>query len=668
MQGCRTPVSFGIGSIVRSCALVLLVASLAHAETSSDHWAFKAPVTPPVPAVRDSARIANPIDNFVLAKLEAAGLGPSPQADKRTLIRRATFDLIGLPPTPQEVEAFLADTSADAFAKVVDRLLASPHYGERWGRHWLDVARYADDKGYVFMEERAYPWAYTYRDWVIGSLNADLPYDHFLLQQIAADRLATGPDKSSLAAMGFLTLGRRFLNREPDIIDDRIDVVCRGTMALTVGCARCHDHKFDPIPTADYYSLYAIFKNSPEDRNAPALGAIPNSPATVTYEQEHAKRQAAVDQFIAEERKQLADKGIPSDLPIPQLKHHLDRKAIEDLRKLEKAVAELDVTDLAAPPRAMCLTDSSAPQPQRIFLRGNPDAPGAVVPAEFLKVLSGPDRKPFTQGSGRLELARAIASRDNPLTARVMVNRVWLEHFGAGIVRTPSDFGMRADPPTHPELLDWLAVQFMNDGWSLKKLHRLIMLSSAYRQSSDDNSKAESADPLNFLVWRMNRRRLDFEATRDTLLSAGGDLDDQMFGRSVDLIKAPYSHRRTVYGYVERQNLPALFRNFDFASPDATCPRRFTTTVPQQALYFMNSDFVIEQAKAVMRRPEIVSQTAIAERIGALYRVLFQRSPTADETRLGMDFVTHEPDDPKLNAWEKYAQVLLESNELVFVD
>jgi hypothetical protein len=657
-----------VGSVARICAVVLIGATLTRAETASDHWAFKAPVLPTIPAVRGSGWITNPIDNFVLAKLEAAGLAPAPQADKRTLIRRATFDLIGLPPTPQEVDAFLADNSTDAYSKVVDRLLASPHYGERWGRHWLDVARYADDKGYVFMEERAYPWAYTYRDWVIRSLNADLPYDQFLLQQIAADRLPTGPDKSSLAAMGFLTLGRRFLNLEPDIIDDRIDVVCRGTMALTVGCARCHDHKFDPIPTADYYSLYAIFKNSPEDPNAPVLGAPEQTPALIAYTQEHARRQAVVDQFIEEQRKQLSAKGVPVDLPLPQLKHHFDRKTIEELRKLEKAVAELDATNLAAPPRAMCLTDSPSPQPQRIFLRGNPNSQGAVVPAEFLKVLSGPDRKPFTEGSGRLELARAIASKDNPLTARVMVNRVWLEHFGAGIVRTPSDFGMRSDPPTHPELLDWLAVRFVHDGWSLKKLHRLIMLSSTYRQSSLDNPKAESVDPLNLLVWRMNRRRLDFEATRDSLLFAGGDLDDQMFGRAVDLTTAPYPHRRTVYGYVERQNLPSLFRNFDFASPDATCPRRFTTTVPQQALFFMNSDFVIDQARALLRRPEVASQTATGARIGALYQVLYQRAPTAEEKQLGADFVEHEPNDPKLTAWQKYGQVLLAANEFVFVD
>jgi hypothetical protein len=641
---------------------------LGRAETASDHWAFKAPVLPTIPIVRDAGWITNPIDNFILAKLESAGLAPSPPADKRTLIRRATFDLIGLPPTPQEVDAFVADNSVDAYAKVIDRLLASPHYGERWGRHWLDVARYADDKGYVFMEERAYPWAYTYRDWVIRSLNADLPYDQFLLQQIAADRLVTGPDKSSLAAMGFLTLGRRFLNREPDIIDDRIDVVCRGTMALTVGCARCHDHKFDPIPTADYYSLYAIFKNSPEDPNAPVLGAPEQTAALIAYKQEHAKRQAAVDQLIEEQRKQLSAKGVPFDLPLPQLKQHFDRKTIEELRKLEKSVAELDATNPAAPPRAMCLTDSPSPQPQRIFLRGNPDSQGAVAPAEFLKVLAGPDRKPFTDGSGRLDLARAIASKDNPLTARVMVNRVWLEHFGAGIVRTPSDFGMRSDPPTHPQLLDWLAVQFMNDGWSLKRLHRLIMLSSTYRQSSEDNAKAETADPLNLLVWRMNRRRLDFEATRDALLTAGGDMDDQMFGRAIDLTKAPYSHRRTVYGYVERQNLPSLFRNFDFASPDTTCPRRFTTTVPQQALFFMNSDFVIDQARALMHRPEIASRAAVADRIQSLYRVLFERVPSADELQLGLEFVEHEPDEPKLTAWEKYGQVLLEANEFVFVD
>jgi hypothetical protein len=375
-----------------------------------------------------------------------------------------------------------------------------------------------------------------------------------------------------------------------------------------------------------------------------------------------------LDQFVAEQRKALASQGIADDLPLPKLIPHLDGPAKAQLKRLKKAIAELEATNPAAPPRPMCLTDAANVEPQHIFLRGNPDSQGALVPAEFLKVLSGPNRKPFTQGSGRLELAQAIASKDNPLTARVMVNRVWLEHFGEGIVRTPSDFGMRSDPPTHPELLDWLAVQFMSDGWSLKKLHRLIMLSSTYRQSSDDNPKAELADPQNLLVWRVNRRRLDFEATRDSLLAASGDLDQTMFGRADDITKAPYPHRRTVYGFVERQNLPGVFRNFDFASPDASCPRRFITTVPQQALFFMNSDFAVEQARALIARPEVTSQQMTVDRINTMYRLLFQRQPSAEEQRMGTDFLEHEPGDAKLKAWEKYAQVLLESNEFVFAD
>ncbi len=719
-------------------------------EKARSHWAFQPIREPAVPPVKDKHFVQTPVDNFILAELEAAHLSPSPMADRRTLIRRATFDLIGLPPTPEEVAAFEADNSPEAFAKVVDRLLASPRYGERWGRHWLDVARYADTKGYVFEEDRHYPYAYTYRDYVIRAFNEDLPYNQFIEQQIAADLLPSASDKRTLAALGYLTLGRRFVNNINDIIDDRIDVVCRGMMGLTVGCARCHDHKFDPIPSRDYYSLYGIFASSKEPEEEPLLGmeAPPKAREEylaerkkrveerdkfraekelamaaqlrnqsgdylwVAYEAQRATNKAAVDdmartnkldpemlhrwmagldgwrtnqraifapwfafaelpekdfparakevaaQFSTnkeaaavnpmvarafageppgtmkdvaqrygnlltnidqlwvkalaqtnapppkalpdpaqeELRKVLYASDAPANLPRSEFDRLYDVPTVQKLRELERHIEELDASSPGAPPRAMALVDRADPHDTHIFIRGNSDNPGAEAPREFLEVLSGPDRKPFHQGSGRLELAEAIASRSNPLTARVLVNRVWLHHFGSALVATPSDFGLRSDPPTNPELLDYLAARFMEEGWSIKKLHRLIMLSAMYQQSSDDNAVFAKADPNNRLLWRMNRQRLDFEPMRDTLLAVAGKLDLTAGGHAVDIID-PASTRRTVYGYIDRQNLPNLFRAFDLASPDASSPRRFYTTVPQQALFFMNSPFVINQAK-----------------------------------------------------------------------
>ncbi len=710
----------------------------------------------------------SPIDAFILSRLEDKGLKPAPPADRRTLIRRATFDLIGLPPTPEEVDAFGNDPAPDAFAKVVDRLLNDPRYGERWARHWLDVARYADTKGYVFMEERRYPYAYTYRDYVIRSLNEDKPYDRFLIEQIAADLLPLGDDKRPLAAMGFLTLGRRFLNHIPDIIDDRLDVVCRGTMAVTIGCARCHNHKFDPIPTKDYYSLYAIFNNSPDMKDPPLIGEPEHTPEYEAFQKELVKHQAEIDTFLASKYaelvpplrsagqiadyllstlldriddrafmsglgvnpyvagrwkdylrnaaavhepvfaawreyaaipmaefaaksadvtaklskldathpihplvlKEFADSppaslkevaerygkllashdqkepfadadqealrqilradGAPANVPKADVTHLFKRDSRDHLTKLKKSLEAFNATNPAAPPRAMALEDSKTIQSQHVFVRGNEGNYGDEVKPHFLTCLAGENPAPFTHGSGRLELAQAIASKDNPLTARVMVNRVWLHHFGFGIVRSPSDFGTRSDPPTHPELLDYMAVQFMKDNWSIKSLHRKIMLSNVYRMASDESPEASQQDPLNLLLSHFNRQRIDFEATRDAALFASGRLDTTLYGRSVDLAADPTSTRRTVYAFIDRQNLPGLFRNFDFASPDATCSRRFNTTVPQQALFMMNSPFFVESAKQVLERPGIAATgdttKDVTGKITQLYRLLFQQT------------------------------------------
>jgi hypothetical protein len=773
-------------------------AAVAH-EDPKAHWAFTQPKLSPVPAVKDvSGWARTDVDRFVLAKLEARGLKPADRADKRALVRRVTFDLIGLPPTPEDVEAFVADASPDAYAKLVDRLLSDPRYGERWARHWLDVARYADTKGYVFQEERRYPYAYTYRDYVIRAFNEDKPYDRFLVEQIAADQLDLGTDKKPLAAMGFMTLGRRFLNNIHDIIDDRIDVICRGTMGLTVACARCHDHKFDPIPTKDYYALHGIFASSTEPKDLPLIGEAKGSDA---YEAELAKRQAAVDEYVAKtggeilaqvrtakgladylmatadpakqggeatadlsramvqrfrtsmqqsaqkkdpvfaawrmyaagkgdgfeaKAKQVTEQlakaeasakgdaaaeertkakgpavavnslvrkafagGQPSPTSLAQVAErygellakfdkpdplpNADEEALrlvlrgpesplsmatadlpnlfkrdtrDKLRQLQNKIAEFQATSPEAPPRAMVMADAPNPHNSQVLLRGNPGNPGPPAVRQFLEVASGPDRKPFTNGSGRLEFAQAIASRTNPLTARVFVNRVWAWHFGRGIVATPSDFGVRCDPPTHPELLDFLAVSFMDDGWSIKKLHRRLLLSATYQQGTaegghDDNAPAKAADPENLLLWRQNRRRADFEVMRDSLLAVSGQLDAKVYGRPVDIARAE-ENRRTIYGFIDRQNLPSMFRSFDFAGPDMHAPQRSATTVPQQALFFLNSPFAQRQAKLLLERPDVKGKPDTAAKVTRIYELLYGRAPSADEVELAKAFLASE--------------------------
>ena len=793
-------------------AIVLAAAAISLGADAPTHWAYRKPIQPSLPSVHDAAWVQNSVDAFVLAKLESANLQPAPRADRRTLIRRAYFDLIGLPPTPAQVDAFEHDDSTDAFAKVVDSLLASPHYGERWGRYWLDVARYADTKGYVFEEERRYPYAYTYRDYVIRSFNEDKQYDRFLIEQIAADLLPLGDDKRPLAAMGFLTLGRRFLNHIPDIIDDRMDVVCRGTLGVTIGCARCHNHKFDPIPTKDYYSLYSIFNNSPDAKDLPLIGEAEHTPEYDAFLRQIQDEQGKIDQYIAQQHdaivptfrtaksisdhlmatqnpgaiddrafasglgvnrfmvqrwmaylKQAADQndpvfqawrqyaaipagefavkapavtqsladgrgrlvdplvalalaarppaslkdvadrygsllaavdrvepfaaaidpslwrvmhgeGAPTEVALADVERLFKRDSRDHLRKLRNEIEAIKATNPAAPPRAMALTDSKTIEPQQVFVRGNEGNRGDAVQPHFLSCLSEGEPTPFTHGSGRLEFAQAIASKDNPLTARVMVNRVWLHHFGYGIVRTPSDFGTRGDPPTHPELLDYLAVDFMQHGWSIKHLQRQIMLSSTYQEASDLTEAADRADPQNLLLSHFNRQRLDFEASRDAILCVSGQLDSTVYGHSVDVNAEPFTSRRSVYAFIDRQNLPGTFRSFDFASPDTTCARRFTTTVPQQALFMMNSPFEIAQVRALLRRPDIAPEKDDRQRISDLYRLLFGRLPSSDEMALGVAYVAGEQAshaekrESGLSPWEKYVQVLLESNEFVFVD
>lgn len=642
-------------------------------------WSLVPVKKPVVPTVKAKTWVRNPVDSFVLAKIETTKLQTSKEADKPTLLRRLSYDLTGLPPTAAEMDAFIADKSPTAYEKVVDRLLASPRYGERWARHWLDVARYADTKGYVFEEDRNYPNAYTYRDWVIEAFNKDLPYDQFVIQQLAADRLPevqNGDDKRPLAAMGFLTVGRRFLNNSHDIIDDRIDVTTRGFMGFTVSCARCHDHKFDPIPAQDYYSMYAVFASSLETTTPISEKSIRDPWEQFSRRVEVAEKKLA-DHVLAqikllreknknpEQAKSLSEAAKAAlqtlredQFPAPdKLTTFAAAFPPSEKDQFDKLTGELESVRSSAPKMpefAMAMGDSPQARDGVVFKRGNPGLPGDPAPRRFLAALSSGERESWKSGSGRLELAKSIASKTNPLTARVFVNRVWQHHFGAGLVRTPSDFGFQGEKPTHPELLDYLASWFVENGWSVKKLHRLIVTSATYRQASSVSKIALEVDPENRLLSRVNRRRLDMEQMRDSILLATGRLDlTRVGGKSVEMWTAPFSIRRSVYGFIERQNLPGVFKTFDFASPDTTSPRRFMTTVPQQALFFMNSPFSVEQARFIADRKEFQDAQDDAQRVRLLYRRLFARLPNAAESAAGLAYLKGlgSTIDPPLGEW-----------------
>ena len=521
------------------------------AEKWREHWAFQLPIMPDLSKVPPGEL---PIDYLIKEKLATKDLQLSSAAPPSVIVRRLSFALVGLPPELSDIAAAEAAAISGTFAvwkiEYTDRLLASPHFGERWGRYWLDISRYADTKGYVFTEDREYPDAWRFREWVIKAINDNMPYDEFLKRQLSADRMTGSDDPAQLAAMGYLTLGRRFLNNPHDIIDDRIDVVTRGMLGLTATCARCHDHKFDPIPTADYYSLYGVFASSDEPKNEPST---------------------------------------------------------------------------------LRLVDREKPVEPVIFQRGSPGNRGDQVPRRFLTAISASDAAPFTDGSGRLELANSIANRNNPLTGRVAVNRVWMHLFDRGLVDSPSDFGVRTDPPTNPELLDYLAVSFMDNQWSMRSLIKQIVSSDTWQQSSDRRLDAEAVDPENRLFARMNRTRLDFEAQRDAVLSVSNRLDQTIGGMSVDITQEIQSGRRTIYARIDRQNFPGLFRAFDVASPDAHAAKRFQTTVPQQALFELNSPFIMDHAVQIAKASESVQGDVPTGRIQLLFQTVLRRQPTPNE-------------------------------------
>jgi hypothetical protein len=783
-------------------------------EAARQHWAYQ-PIDRPAPP--KFSGVQSPIDAFLLAKLSEKHLAFAPPADRRTLLRRTYFDLIGLPPTTEEVSAFENDNSPDAFAKIVDRLLASPRYGERWGRHWLDVARYADTKDLVlaYGADAIRPFAYTYRDYVIKAFNDDLPFDQFVQDQLAADLVGPQHPRWRLAALGFLTLGRLFDNNPHDQIDDQIDTTTRGFLALTVACARCHDHKYDAITQADYYGLYGVFASTGRPYDLPLLEQPENVPGGPEFERGLAKARQELEQHIDSEfakltenfrqrigdylvraattdpditetsqfalsltpddfrptlvlrtRHWLKNRAVPTDrvfgpwaqlmalpeedfprnaqqvalqtpgpnslvlaalraaaitnkaavartygtllvetyeaskkpaagnptggltadqrelleivtgtdgpiwFPRRDTPEHMSRPEKDRFNALVSSLDKIAVTATNAPPsRAMIVADLPEPYEPHVFRRGNPSRPGEPVPRAFIRLLSGGTARPFTQGSGRLELARAITSSTNPLTARVFVNRVWMHHFGEPLVASPADFGARSEPPSNPALLDWLASEFIRSGWSIKHLHRTMLLTLAYQQSS---SPSAPADPEDKLLSHFSRRRLDFESMRDSLLFISGRLDLSLGGRPVDLVTSPLGTRRTVYALVNRQDLPSMFRAFDFPVPDQCIERRSQTSVPQQALFAMNSPFVMAQARSLAGLPGVTQTADPALRVGSLFSRVLDRQPTRTETASALRFVEAAEKDrlPEqvLTAWEQLAQVLLMSNEAVFID
>ncbi|HEV7225767.1 MAG TPA: DUF1549 and DUF1553 domain-containing protein, partial [Pirellulales bacterium] len=797
-------------------------------------WSFQTIRDPAPPVVRRGDWPRKPLDAFVLARLEEEGLQPADEADRRTFLRRAAFDLIGLPPTAEEVEAFVADERPDAYERLIDRLLDSPRYGERWARHWLDVARYGEDQAHTF-QARLYPSGYRYRDWVVGAFNRDLPFDRFVVEQIAGDQLeddsavgggaAGGEGASSggermgrLPALGFFALGPVYyadagcaMKAKTDEYDDRVDTLSRGFLGLTVSCARCHDHKFDPISMRDYYALAGVFASSDycEAPLAPAdvVARYDAAQANVKQAEERLKEAQALEarnlgESLApqtakcllalwkfdnrrkvEPSASLADAAKQAELQEPLLarwQRHLapDREAkhplfapwrdllarqdpakdlsndMAALAEAEQAAAAIEATIVAAIAKRRALEDEFAaklaalkegeakpgkpeleketaellkqlvddrqaplalPKEQvekllaedrrqvlagiqteidalkqaagdkypiahsltegkianlKIHLRGNHADLGEEAPRGFPAVLSPPGAKPFEHGSGRLELARAIASADNPLTARVFVNRVWQQHFGRGIVGTPSNFGLLGERPTHPELLDHLARGFIASGWSVKQLHREIMLSATYRQASTFQAAHYERDPDNRWLWRMNRRRLDVEAWRDAVLAACGNADLSIGGPSLPLDDAN-NRRRTLYAAVSRHELNPTLRLFDFPDPNLTSERRVITTVPMQQLFVLNSEFMVRQAKALAAR---VLNEPLADddaRVERAYRWVLGRAPHEHERQLARDFLSGGPPasaDVKLAPWEQYAQALLSTNEFVFVD
>ncbi len=659
-------------------------------------WAFRPPTKPVTPDVKDRDWARSDIDRFVLASLESKGIHPVAPADKRTLIRRATLDLTGLPPTPEEVEAFVNDSSKDAFAKVIDRLLASPHYGERWGRHWLDVARYSDSNG--LDENVAHGNAWRYRDYVVKSFNDDTPFDRFLTEQLAGDLMPEAKDDATrharLVATGFLALGPKVLaevdetKMEMDIVDEQIDTVSRAFLGLTIACARCHDHKFDPIRTVDYYGLAGIFKSTRTMENFKKVAKWhENTIATaadLAAKAEHEKLVAAKKVEVASlvnaaNRALLASQKPDFKLPkdpeplFPAETRNALQARRDELTALEKKGFEL--------PSAMGVQEGT-PTDVRVHIRGSHLSLGESTTRGVPAVLtpSGSDRS-GTKGSGRLDLAKWLTDRKHPLTARVTVNRIWRWHFGRGLVGSTDNFGALGERPTHPELLDWLATTFIDDGWSVKALHRRIMLSSTYQEASTFDEKAAAVDPEDRLHWRFRPRRLEAEAIRDAVLAVSGELDRTIGGSLLQVKNRDYffDHtsidrtkydmpRRSLYLPVVRNHMYDVFDLFDYTESSVATGDRATTTVAPQALFLLNGDVMV-QAAADLAKQLLACRCDDAGRVDQLYRIAYGRPPQAKESERALAFLDRyaKAASDRGSAWRGLCHTLLASNEFVYL-
>jgi hypothetical protein len=584
-------------------------------DKAREFWSFRPPQVQVLPHVQNKRWVRQRMDHFILAAMEHHQLAPSLDADKRALIRRASFDLTGLPPTPDEVRAFLSDTRADAYERLVERLLASPRFGERMASLWLNVARYAEDQAHQVGDDvkSFYPNAWRYRAWVIGAFNRDVPYDRFIKLQLAADKLDSATNE--LAALGFIGLGPKYYNRNrldvmADEWEDRVDTVTRSFLGLTVACARCHDHKYDPITMRDYYGLAGVFASTKMVNKTPE-GKIEEPP--------------------------------------------------KDSKDSDGKKVKVKVN----PDMLHVVEEDTKPQDLNVFVRGNVERKGPVAERRFLQVLCNGEPKRFTAGSGREELADAIACRGNPLTARVMVNRVWSILFGRGLVGTPSNFGSQGQRPTHPELLDDLAVRFMDNGWSVKALVREMVLSSTYRQSSRLDETKQAVDADNEFLWHMNRRRLPIEMWRDAALAVAGELESGD-GKSLELDEAT-NHQRTVYARISRLKLNDMLMQFDYPDANVHAEKRSVTTTATQKLFVLNSPFMLRRAKALAARLTANPRENNRARVEQAYQLLYGRPATSAEASLAAEFLG-KAETPEMSRWEQYAQTLLAANEMFYVD
>jgi hypothetical protein len=786
-----------IKKIIRIIEIALAGLTASAADTNTQpHWAFQPIAHPSVPAVKNTAWPATDIDRFILAKLEERGLQPSAPASKRILIRRATFDLTGLPPAPEELEAFQTDSSPEAFARLIDRLLASPRYGERWGRHWLDVARYADSNG--MDENLAYASAWRYRDYVVAAFNKDKPYSQFIREQLAGDLLpstGTTNDFEHLIATGFLMIGPKMLaeddpvKMEMDIIDEQLDTMSRAFMGLTVGCGRCHDHKYDPVPTSDYYAMAGIFKSTRTMENFKVVARWHESPLGTPEEIErlagHRKRLEQQNKLVAEiiaeantnllreARARAADYLAAAKLAsssdrtangptglIPEFEKQWTeylkkterppepdseafQKLIEDSKgpfalpknaevyypheraaQLKEARQQSKVLEetLPALPETMAVSDGAV-QNLRVHKRGSHLSLGDETTRGFLKSIGAPEPPALgTNASGRLQLAEWMTLPEHPLTARVMANRIWLWHFGEGLVRSPDNFGALGEKPTHPELLDWLARRFVESGWSVKAMHRLIMNSAVYQQASlrvisksviSESVKSPASetdllitdslitknfpnpailDPENRLLSRFPRRRLEVEAIRDSILFVSGGLDVSMGGSLLTVTNRAYvtstankldsslfdRPRRSVYLPVVRSALYDVFQVFDFADPSTINGRRDQTTVAPQALFMLNSKLVADAASRLAGHLLAEDKLDDDGRLKKLYGSAYSRTPNEPEREAALKYLRNyaqateqrgtKPEVSRVQAWQSLARSVMAANEFIYVE